>query len=607
MLMSRFNCVLSAMTIGAAVPLAAAAGAVSITVLDGDPSHITLEYRFGDFTQQTVRIDGRPFVKLNLAGESVREETGAPALPAVSRSVIIPNDAEMAVRVIESAFYEINSIDIAPSRGFISRNINPDGVPYTFGRAYQADAFHPGAPATLGEPYILRDHRGIVVTVNPFQYNLVTRVLRVYTAMTVQINAVGEDRANVLSHRPRPLSLAFHRLYEAHFINYNLNGRYDPLDEEGGMLIICYDAWIENVMPLVEHKNSIGIPTTIVGVSEIGNDAEFIKTYIQNVYDTTDLAFVLLVGDVDEVATPYSAYGAADPTYAKLAGADDYPDIMVGRFSAAITPHVDTQVQRTIEYENMPATEQDWYWRGTGVSSDGDYMDTIRQKLLDHGYTEVDRIYEPDATPEMVSEALNAGRGVVNYYGQGSSTMWGTSGFNVNDISQLANQNMLPWIINVACSIGAFDYDECMGEAWLRATCGGEPIGAIACYAASGNQYWQGPTCAQQEAIDLFVSETYHSFGTLCFAGSCKMMDEYGEQGALMFDTWIVFGDPSVRIVGAVEHACPGDLDGDGDVDTADLLFLLGAWGTGAGDVDGDGDTDTADLLALLGAWGECP
>jgi hypothetical protein len=56
-----------------------------------------------------------------------------------------------------------------------------------------------------------------------------------------------------------------------------------------------------------------------------------------------------------------------------------------------------------------------------------------------------------------------------------------------------------------------------------------------------------------------------------------------------------------------VKPGCPGDFDHDGDVDTADLLFLLGAWGTPGGDVDGDGDTDTADLLALLAAWGECP
>jgi hypothetical protein len=57
----------------------------------------------------------------------------------------------------------------------------------------------------------------------------------------------------------------------------------------------------------------------------------------------------------------------------------------------------------------------------------------------------------------------------------------------------------------------------------------------------------------------------------------------------------------------ACENDCPADFDGDGDVDTADLLHLLGAWGTPDGDVDGDGDTDTADLLALLAAWGDCP
>jgi len=56
-----------------------------------------------------------------------------------------------------------------------------------------------------------------------------------------------------------------------------------------------------------------------------------------------------------------------------------------------------------------------------------------------------------------------------------------------------------------------------------------------------------------------------------------------------------------------VKIGCPGDFDQDNDVDTADLLFLLGAWGTPDGDMDGDGDTDTSDLLALLAAWGDCP
>jgi hypothetical protein len=55
-----------------------------------------------------------------------------------------------------------------------------------------------------------------------------------------------------------------------------------------------------------------------------------------------------------------------------------------------------------------------------------------------------------------------------------------------------------------------------------------------------------------------------------------------------------------------------GDLDGDGDVDFADLLIVLAAWGacgaapTGqcSGDLDGDGVVGFADLLILLSMWG---
>jgi len=58
-------------------------------------------------------------------------------------------------------------------------------------------------------------------------------------------------------------------------------------------------------------------------------------------------------------------------------------------------------------------------------------------------------------------------------------------------------------------------------------------------------------------------------------------------------------------------HA-PGDLNGDGCVDHADLGILLSDWdctgGDCPGDCDGDGDTDHADLGLLLGHWGEgCP
>ena len=64
--------------------------------------------------------------------------------------------------------------------------------------------------------------------------------------------------------------------------------------------------------------------------------------------------------------------------------------------------------------------------------------------------------------------------------------------------------------------------------------------------------------------------------------------------------------------VGAAEdEPCFGDLDGDNDIDLADLAQLLGGYGTTSGasyedgDLDGDGDVDLADLAGLLGVYGE--
>lgn len=52
--------------------------------------------------------------------------------------------------------------------------------------------------------------------------------------------------------------------------------------------------------------------------------------------------------------------------------------------------------------------------------------------------------------------------------------------------------------------------------------------------------------------------------------------------------------------------AAPGDLNGDGAIDTADLGLLLGAFGSNnpVADINNDGIVDTADLGILLGVFG---
>jgi len=57
---------------------------------------------------------------------------------------------------------------------------------------------------------------------------------------------------------------------------------------------------------------------------------------------------------------------------------------------------------------------------------------------------------------------------------------------------------------------------------------------------------------------------------------------------------------------------CPGDVDGDNDVDLQDLATLLANFGSSGGtfpgDLDNDGDVDLQDLATLLAAFGQpCP
>jgi subtilisin family serine protease len=53
---------------------------------------------------------------------------------------------------------------------------------------------------------------------------------------------------------------------------------------------------------------------------------------------------------------------------------------------------------------------------------------------------------------------------------------------------------------------------------------------------------------------------------------------------------------------------CPGDFNGDGEVNTEDVLDFLNAWSGGGigGDFNGDGEVDTLDVLDFLNAWNGC-
>ena len=533
-----------------------------IRLINSNPNNMELEFTLGSFYREPVTINGDSWYHLFLKKEGITLEAGMPQVPVLARSLIIPATAKMHLNITNSEYVEL-TLPVAPSKGNLTRDIDPATIPYTFADFYQSGESYPAEIAYLTEPFILRDYRGITVRFQPFIYYPATQTLRVYTKLNISIYAQGTDLTNALLNPKTSYSRYFESTYQNMFLNFSA-AKYPSLDEEGRILVIKHNMFDATIQPWVDWKRQLGFTVDVVDVTQAGSTAANIKTYIQNQYDLNNgLMFVQLVGDAPQVPTLTYAGGGSDPSYALLAGNDNYYDIFVGRFSAQTVAELETQVTRSIYYERDIAPGATWLEKAIGIASaeggggQGDmgesditHMNNIRTDLLNYGYTTIDQIYDPGATATQVSNSVNQGRGFINYCGHGADTYWVTTNFNNNNANALTNDYMLPFIVSVACVNGNFVSQTCFAEAWMRSVneTTNAPAGAITFWGSTINQSWAPPMRGQDEVTDLLVGNLKYRVGGLLFNGAHKIIEVYGSQGLADARTWTIFGDASLMV-----------------------------------------------------------
>ena len=507
---------------------------------------------------------------------------GEPDMPMTGIPVMIGDKSRMDVRVIDAQYTDYEGIEVAPSKGDFPRTIDPATVPYTYGDCYSQDAFFPANNAGLYEPYIIRDFRGQNMAVYPFAYNPVTKTLRVYYDMTLEMYKVDDNGINTMETRRSnvvKMDPDFKSVYQRHFINFETAmNRYTPVDEDGDLLIICYDNFISSMTDFVNWKKTRGMNTTIVGTSTAGTTYSAIKSYIQSQYNANNnLTHVLLVGDVAQIPgytyTGASGYeGKGDNPYGQIVGSDIYNDVFIGRFSASSAAQVTTQVNRIITYERDLTTSSSWCQNGLGVSKneggaghngedDYEHIENIRTDLLNFGYSTVYQDYYgasnyPSTSTTTISNHINSGVGIINYCNHGSQTAWQSHNYTNTHVNALTNDNKLPFVFSVACYNGQYDYSsDCFGEAWLHATNGSNPTGAISGTFSYISQPWIPPMWAQDEFVDILV-ESYnnnikHTAAGAAVNGMMGIFDHYSTteaQAVGTYQAWILFGDPSLML-----------------------------------------------------------
>jgi len=192
-----------------------------------------------------------------------------------------------------------------------------------------------------------------------------------------------------------------------------------------------------------------------------------------------DLYYAALDGNWDtdgdgiygEVSASFGGGGAAGDE------ADFLPEVYVGRAPVSTVLEAENFVRKVLDYPKTYNYKELLLGCKLDAANDGkDLM--LAVKAATTGF-EITEMYESSGTltKSAVVNKINSGVNFVNHAGHAGYNGWydqlGTHlFFGINDVKNLINKN--PFIVySIGCYAGAFDYNDCIGEEFVKNSFGG--------------------------------------------------------------------------------------------------------------------------------------
>ena len=104
-----------------------------ISLVSSNIESSVVHFTIDGFSTREVQTPRGKAVSIILDESSLVLEQGSPELPKLTASLIIPDKAGMGIRILSSAFRDFENMDIAPSKGVIMRDVDPETVPFQYG------------------------------------------------------------------------------------------------------------------------------------------------------------------------------------------------------------------------------------------------------------------------------------------------------------------------------------------------------------------------------------------------------------------------------------------------------------------------------------------
>jgi hypothetical protein len=346
-------------------------------------------------------------------------------------------------------------------------------------------------------------------------------------------------------------------------------------------LIVSYKDFIPSVEPLRLARANQGFTAKVVDVEDVYDEFSYGKHGPQAIKDflahalaqwATKPRYVVFVGDASYDPRNYFNIGNYDLVPTKLVDAtynetvsddwladiqvdpfsletDDIADVPVGRIPVRTVAEANLIVSKIINYVPPPEPQAALLVAdnpGTPPVWDFESGNDNVQALLPASMT-VQRVNvrtEPSiaVATANITAGINEGRALVNYSGHGNVNVWGSSSIflNANAMALTNGMNKLTFVVVMDCLNGYFHDPglQSLAEAFLKAPNGG----AVGAFASSGLT-----TTFGQRQMELELYRQLYDGQSIAIGDAVKIAKAASGDHDVRA-TWILFGDPTIKI-----------------------------------------------------------
>jgi hypothetical protein len=491
-------------------------------LISNTQSGMEVNYSVGNLHYSDVDTPQGNFTEISVEGYTWTNKTGLPKLPLLRKIIRVPLGAVVTAQVTRKdsetmslAAYGVNG-RILPRQESVAKNQDPALLPFIINNSfYNGSEWSNESSVKVEEIGMMRGVRLVALDFTPVQYKPSTGELEVITSATVQITYSNADWAATDELYERYYSPVFEPVFAQTLFNYE-NSRISLDRYPLGMIIIAPQNYVSTLQPFIDWKKQQGYNVTMATTDITGTTTTAIKAYLQNIWNNATISnpapsYLLLVGDTAQIpawtGTTNTAH-VTDLNYVRLQGTDFVPEMYFGRFSASTLTHVQTYVDKSLQYEMYTMPDPSYLSHTVLIAGvDANFGPTHANGQINYGMTNYfgsstapnwpaygpyqirNHMYlypgsgSSDAT---ILADMSAGTGFVNYTAHGSQTSWADPTVTIANINAMTNANKYFVSIGNCCLTNSFQVAECFGEAFTRTA----NKGAVVYIGGTNNSYW---------------------------------------------------------------------------------------------------------------------